>query len=355
METRTWFMQNRRDYLPYRRISQKLIILRLAIVGALIILPLFVLVKPTQSMDAPTSAPTITSIHVNRNLVTTGDWLVYADYDIPYTVTANMTPADSSFIFRLIATDGTTELGAIAPYAYSSFNLGYNEGNVFFYFTGAGLVWGTEYIIRISENPAFFASPTYWDFPVPTTAYTSSTSQLNNQAEVAANVLVEAKRLQSTYGLPTTEPSPSGLVLSSPYGETYFRGACYGLQAMAPTLFFVQLIQLDTTSTNWTTTQADIWESQFSTTWVAAGGNATASQFGLTPTTVAGMFIVFPVTVGIMILSSFKFKRIEPGLVSNSVLLILAFLMGWIPAAVFASLYQLMGIYTGYVWFYARS
>ncbi len=336
-------------------VSKKLVIYRLAVVAALIILPLFVLVKPTQSMDAPTSAPTVTNIHVNRSLVTSGDWLVYADYDIPYTVTANMTPADSSFIFRLIATDGTTELGAIAPYASSSFNLGYNEGNVFFYFTGAELVWGTAYIIRISENPAFFASPTYWDFPIPSTAYTSSTSQLDNQAEVAANVLLAAKRLQPAYGLATTEPSSGGLVLSSPYGETYFRGACYGIQAMAPTLFFVQLVQLDTTSTNWTTTQADAWGSQFAGTWYASGENATATQFGLMPTTVAGMFIVFPLCIGLMVLSSMKFKRIEPGLVSGSVLLIMSFLMGWIPAAVFASIYQLMGIYTGYVWFYARS
>ncbi len=336
-------------------VSKKLIAFRLAVIAALVILPLAIFIPTAQSMPAPDSAPTITNIHVNRNLVATGDWLIYAAYDIPYASTTNFTSADNAFIFRLMDSTGTTELGAIAPYSYSEFNLGYNEGNVFFYSTGAGLVWGSAYIIRISENPAQFASPTYWDFPIPSTAYTASTTQTDNQAEVAANILAMAKSLQSIYGHAMTEATSGGQVLSSPYGETYYRGACYGIQAMAPTLFFVQLVQLDLTSTNWTTTQADTWAGPFAGTWYEAGGNATATQFGITRLSVGALFIVFPIAIGIFVLSSLKFKRIEPALVADSILLILALLMGWIPGAVFASIYQLMAIYTGYVWFFVRS
>ncbi len=332
-------------------------IIRLLCVLGLIFLPLIVFVTPAKAILQPTTSPTLSNFHINRNLVTTGDWLIYATYNIPYTPAASVpnVTADETFIFSLMNASGTTELGAVAPYSYSEFNNGYNEGNVFFYSDGTGLTWGTQYLIRLSENPAQFASPTHWDFPIPATAYTSSTSQSANQAEVAANVLSMAKTLEKAFGHTMTEPSAGGTVLYNPYGEKYYRGACPGIQAMAPVLFFVQVIQLDLSSTNWTVTQAQAWEGTFNGTWAGTGQNATAAHLGLTPTTVGGMFIVFPLAVGIMIISSVKFKRIEPGLVVDSVLLILSLLMGWIPAAIFASIYQLMGIYTGYVWFYARA
>lgn len=328
-------------------------IFRILIALCLVFLPLLVFSVPAFALDNPDTSPNISHVKANRYLLESGDALIYGDYDIPY-ATPPDTGADSAYIFTL--RDGSTIIGSVTPYAMM--DNGYNEGIFAFYFSASdNLTWGTKYTIRIAQNPSQFASPQTWDFVMPSTAYTSASDQDTNQSQLKINIILAAQRLQTVYssdGYTFLDTSAAGTVLSSPTGETYFRGVIYGIQAMASDLFNVQILDLYTTAREWTTDLADNYSSRLDSGWYAVGANATATQVGITPTAVGGMLFIFPVSIGMVVVSSIKFRRAEPGWLGASLLILVGYLMSWIPAALFASCYQAMGLYLSYVWFFSR-
>jgi len=301
----------------------------------------------------PDSTPTVSFLHVNRNLLTPGDVAVTGEYNIPYAATPDVN-ADQTFYIRIIdPADGTTELGTITPYVY--FNSGYGHGAFMLYFA-SGIPWLTSYIVRISENPAQFSVPTNFDYTINAADYfTASDEQAENQADLASQIIKLATIIQTH--LPTytfVQTIPGRTVLAAPTGETYFANAMQGLQSMCPELFLIQLEYPDLTTTNWTTTQADSYTARFNANWVGSATNATATQFHITPAMVTGLIFTMPICAGAIIVSSRKYQRAEAGFIVCLIAIILSFIMGWVPAAIFASLYQAMGIYVAYLWFYAR-
>jgi hypothetical protein len=251
----------------------------------------------------------------------------------------------------LLQPDGTL-IASNIPFAY--FNYGYNHIGFSLYVTDNS-TWGTACIIRIYENPALFASPTYYDTTLAAGDYSAETTQAANQAELAAHVIEIAQYLQPYYPTDTLLQSISGgYVLASPAGEAYFTGVIPLLQYMAPSLFLLQSYSADVSSENWTTAQFDIYAQRWNGNWVGASLNATSTQFNITPMMITSMVIILPLCVGAVVLSSRKYQRAEPGYIFCSIVLILGAVMGWIPAAVFAAINQLEGIYIGYVLFYAR-
>lgn len=305
------------------------------------------------AIDNPDSDPSVSNVRANTYLIEEGDVLIYGDYNLPYASPPD-DPASNAFIFRLLDTDGETELGAISPFVL--FDNGYNEGVFGFYFSASdNLTWGEAYTIRISQNPALFTTPTSVDYLISLSVYSSKTTQDDNQVELTINIIAMAERLESAHTDYTLlESSVGGTVLSDPTGETYFRGAIYGLQAMAPSLFLIQILEFDRADREWTTDQFDEYEERFDDTWVGDGVDATATQFGITPQMLMGVLFVLPLCIGGIILSSMKYGKAEPGFIISAIFLTLGALMGWLPAAIFATLYQAMAIYLAYLWFYAR-
>lgn len=326
-------------------------IIRITAIFLIVAIPFVVIGVTALALDDPTSSPSVSYIKANRNLIETGDVLIYGDYDIPYTTIPDV-GADSAYIF--ILRSGSTTLGSITPYAM--LDNGYNEGIFGFYFSAAdNITWGTEYTIRIAQNPSQFGSPQTWDYVMPSAAYTSASDQDTNQSILTINIIAAVQRLDNVYEDYTLlDGTAGGTVLSSPTGETYLRGAIYGIQAMAPNLFNVQVLELYTTARDWTTELADNYSGRYDTDWYAVGANATANQFGITPTAVGGMLFIFPVSIGLVVVSAMKFRRAEPGWLGASLLILTGYLMGWVPAALFASCYQAMGLYLSYVWFFSR-
>lgn len=322
------------------------------LLGALVS-PLFLMPSPVYATNPPTSDPTINDISINRNLVITGDVCIYGRYDIPYTSIPSER-ADSTYVIRLVDTDNVTYKGAVTPYVY--FDNGYNDGVFGFYFA-SGIVWGTQYILRISQNPAYFTSPESFDYVIGTGDYSTKTSQDDNQVEMASNIITLANYLESIYTTYTLqEGGPSGgTILAAPQGETYFGGAIHGLQTMAPALYLTSVIPLDYSSTNWTLTQAQVYSARYSTTEMSASENATASQFGVTKDLILSVVFIIPLCLGALIISTVKFKKSLVGIMVSSVFLTMGYVLGWVPAAIFATIHQLMAIYTSYVWFLARS
>lgn len=310
------------------------------------------------AIDQPDSNPSFSDVRVNRNLITSGDVCVYGKYNIPYATIPTDAKADEAFIFRLIGTDNSTELGSVGPYVY--FFDGYNLGVFSFYFESAisaNFTWESAYILRISENPALFDAPTYYDYVIPlANTYTSASTQADNQVDMAVRIIAMANDLEAEYTSYTfLEQSAGGTVLSAPTGATYFRGAIPGLQLMAPRLFLLQPVDMDVSSVNWTTDQAEAYQERFDGTWVGASENATAIRFGVERPMLMALGAGLPACLGLIIVSQKKFKKTEPGLIACAIVLILLFVMGWIPTAIFATLNQLEGIYISYLIFYARS
>jgi len=310
----------------------------------------------TLAVDTPDSTPSVSNLHINRQLLTETDILIYGDYDIPYATPPPSVFADKAFSFQLISTDNETELGVVTPYVF--FDNGYNEGVFGLYFSSmatANITWGEPYIIRIAQNPSQFASPTKVDYVIPTNVYTSANTTTDNQLELSINILAAASRLEQIHtSYELVEGAAGGTVLTSPSGETYFRGAIYGLQAMAPELFMVQVLDYDTSYRTWTTAYSDNLTNRFETTWVGASENVTASQFGVTKQTGMGV-IPLILSIGAVIVSSMKWRKAEPGLIFSALVLIGALLMGWLAPAIFASIFQAMGIYVSYLLFLSRA
>jgi len=333
-----------------RCISLRVMAILLVAVGILI-----AAITPVFATDPPTSNPVIVEVKGNVCLIEPGDVLLYGLYNIPYNV-EDLPDDDASktYIIRLIDTDGETQLGAIRP--FPMFDNGYNPGAFGFYFSAAdNLTTDQSYIIRISQSPAFFDSPQSYDTEIPLSAWTSASTQAANQLELTLNIISLAEDLEAAHDETLLESSVGGTVLSDPTGETYFRGAIYGLQAMAPDLFLVQSLTWDTTDRDWETTEFDSYGERFSGTFIGTAAENTSATFGLETPTFMGLIFALPIIAGAVILSSIKFKKAEPGWLVSSLVLILVALMGWIDIALFAFVFQLMAMYIGYLWFYSRT
>ena len=169
------------------------------------------------------------------------------------------------------------------------------------------------------------------------------------------NILSLAEDMEAAHDATLLESSVGGTVLSDPTGETYFRGAIYGIQAMAPSLFLVQSLTWDTDDRDWETTEFDDYGTRFTGTFIGTAADNTSTTFGLETPMFMGLIFALPVIIGAVVVSSIKFKKAEPGFLVSSLVLILVALMGWIEIALFALVFQLMAMYIGYLWFYSRT
>jgi hypothetical protein len=335
----------------HRRKFIAITVIGLLLVSPVISLPLKALAQTTAD---PGSTPTVTHILVDQNLAETGDILITGLYDIPYTTLPTLT-ADQTFIIRLMAADGTTELGSVTPFDFATFKNGYDQGVFSFYFpSGNALSWGTAYIIQIAENPAQFDTPLTWNTTIPSSAYTTLTTQADNQTNLASQVYTLGSILQSAYSQTLFTTSGTSETLTS-IGEQYFRAVINGLQTMAPALFVIQQNNLNYTDDTWTTAAFDTYMERFNGTWVGDAMASTGNQFGMSGNMAMCLIFIVPLCVGCLIFSGMKFKTTDPGLVMASVALEMGAVMGWLPTALFAIILQLMAMYIGYLLFFARS
>lgn len=330
---------------------------RLIVAAVFITLP-FIQYGVARAIEAPDSAPSVSQIRANTNLLGEGDILIYGDYNIPYETIPDIA-ADEAYSFVLLD-ESLNQVGSVRPYVLM--DNGYNKGGFSFYFDGGGdVTWGGTYTIRIAQSPSHFALPHTYDYVIPSSAWTSYTEREDNQNELSINIIMMAQRLESFYSgdYAFMDAGAGGTVLSSPTGETYFRGCIYGLQAMAPNLFLIQVLEIDTDDFDWDansdnslTTQTDNYTDRTSGSWADPGD--TEEEFGLTPAAIVGLIFTFPVCIGFIVVSSMRFRKAEPGVLCAALVLILALVMGWMPPPLFATIYQALGIYVSWVWFYSR-
>ena len=231
-------------------------------VYTLVTLLLIALMLPlsVSAISAPDSINVINK-GVFRNLIETDDRLFVIQYDLQYAVYPTDYSVNSTFIFSLYDTDGTTLLGSSLAYPYWRESVGdasgYGQGVVSFYFPATPLIdWGEAYILRIQGNPLVFGTPPSQSFVFGSSDYTTLTSSDDNQLSLGNYIETIAGDLETAWSTTLLDSQEGTIVLSS-YGEEYFTNAILGLRLLAPSLYYVQEVSQDLTRRTWTTGYAD--------------------------------------------------------------------------------------------------
>lgn len=237
---------------------------------------------PVYAASDPDGTPALIDTWVFRNLYETDDRLFVWEANIPYATTPDELVSEA-YIWQLLDTDNTTELGRTTGYAFYENGFGYNVYSIYFSADDA-VTWGQAYNLKLVQNPAVFGSPQDWSYPISTSSYTSLTDQEDNRTELATRVLLLAAELDARWGLSGSSSllleSESGTVLSI-YGEAVFRGAIYGIQALAPYAFRIVIGTIDAEDRTWDTEYAENLTTQYSGTWIQESKDAGGDLWGV--------------------------------------------------------------------------
>jgi hypothetical protein len=230
----------------------------------------------------PDSTPAAESIKVYRNLIETSDVLFVVYSNKPY-VTPPSDPSSEVFIWELIDTDGTTVLGSTTGYDYVNDGYGYQVISMYFP-ASAGISWNpaSPYTIRLRGIPIQFTTPPVYDYTVSPGYYTSLSDSDSVKAELAADILKICEDLDGLWGLSVSliSEEETGQVLST-FGQAYFRGCIYSIQALAPSLFPLAIRNIDIANRTWTDAYSLALDNQYDGTWIDTAKAAGGALFGL--------------------------------------------------------------------------
>ena len=233
----------------------------------------------------PDSTPTIEQMNFYQNSIESGDITLIIYANVPY-ASLPSTPASRTFIWRLIDEDGVTELGSTVGLDFNDDGYGYNVYSMYFSaseVTALGIVWGTAYTVRLSGNPSVFDTPPIYNYAVVAGDYSSETVQATVQAEIATRIIDLGTALNIRWGLSADESlileNETTTVLST-IGESFFRGAIHGVQAMAPGAFSIVVRAIDIDAREWDPEYSSNVTSQFSGTWVDTAKEGGKALFG---------------------------------------------------------------------------
>lgn len=217
-------------------------ILRALTACGILLVILLVFATPVLAIDNP-STMQINAVWAYRNVKETGDQLYLIDYTLTYDTNPD-TNITQTYLVRLM--NGTTELSAVAPYAY--YNDGYDRGLVAIYFSAASApAWAGDYTIRFEGNPTL-----EWESR-PVVTYSVFDLWQDNpttmqQSLISSRILWMAEQLESAWSVDMIESSATGNVLTS-YGVACFSSVISDLHTIAPYAFSGQIIAPDFSTT----------------------------------------------------------------------------------------------------------
>ena len=328
---------------------------KLGISVALALLASILVVSPVLagSLSAPSNL-TVEDSKVFRNLIHAGDILYVFEFEIEFpSDNYSTTPASDTIMFRLYDADNTTQvLMTSVPYVYAFFESnGYGRGVSSFYFAEGDTkpTWGDEVNIEIYPSPTQFEATDSGNKVVSPDRYVSETTQEANRDVLRDYVLLLSDRLEAAYqdtGIVLKSSTDSGIMLS-PYGETYFRGAINGLQALCPQLFYIQTyIPEKITVQSYNMSLADTYAGRLATDDLGKGFSRAGDVIGVSGQAAAAI-IVFGATFGLCIWTSKKQWGVEIGMVGGLIIAIfMSLIMGNVVFTVLmiGSLVAIMGI-----------
>ena len=206
------------------------------------------------------AAPSIISAYVCHNLIEEDDFLVLVYYNLSDDPLPEV-PADEYYHFRLMDTDGITQIGASTPYPY--YSAGYGDGVAAFYFSADDApIWEQCYTVRIEGNPEYFETPSVTTYVLTLADYSQLDTREENQTLLGQKVIDIAHDIEVSWSISMVTVTDLGTVLSST-GEAYFRGAVPGIQYLAPSIFSIQTTNPDFDERDWGTDQADDYANRY--------------------------------------------------------------------------------------------
>lgn len=329
-------------------------------IGILLMVGAALLLSTTPAYTAtppPDSDPIIISKKVYRNLREDGDRLSVIYANIPYADLPD-DPVTETFIWELIDTDGVTVLGSTIGYVYVNSGYGYNVYSL--YFPAADeLEWSpdTPYTIRLKSNPmAGFADPLVYNYTVTDEDYTLFSLPADVRTELAIDILVIAEDLDIQWGLETTSlitEDETGQTLSI-FGQSFFRGAIYGIQALAPALFPLAITTIDLEDREWDEAYARELEEQYSGTWIETARAGGAALFSVDYDLLT-LIILLAAFIGVVVANIYLTNDHWNGLIDAVFIMIVAAKLGFYGLGYLALIAAIAIIYTGArLWGFAK-
>ena len=337
---------NIRDHPHLGRYAKNLA--RIALVAFIIIVWILHAI-PVKATIAQPDSLSLSDVHVNRNLIQTGDILFYFEYNIAYSSTPTVIAPDT-FIFKLYGTDGTTELGRNVPYAFETLGYGYGISCIYFPASTAP-TWNGTYTLSVEGNPIQFASIPSYSFVLSTANYTSYTATNDNQEELASKLLVMVQDLEVRWNRNLIATTSAVLGTS---GYVYMKYTIPNIENLAPDLIGSTVVIPDYTARNYTTNNlSTTYKNRYNGTFM---GNFTSDLGGLfgTGASLAGGLLVVAGCVALIIFSAVKLGNALPGFLGATLVQIGGYLMGFLPAGFMGIIGFFFVIYIGYWWFFIR-
>jgi hypothetical protein len=321
------------------------------LIAALLLVVL--IVQPVLAADPPT--PTnlqFESAKAYRHLIEADDFLVVFHYNIHYDTGQPDDPANELFTFRLLDTNGEDYLAAVVPYVY--YNSGYDQGIGAFYFPADEAPdWDKAYVIRISGNPEHFSSPPVASRTLVNSDYSQMETPAENQTLLGNYILDVARKLEINWDTSLLYVGDLGTVLNST-GETYFRGAITGLQAMAPQIFAVQTTTPQYEATEWTQAESTAWETRFEDTWIGKSLVYAGDQFHIKWNFITGLMIL-AVVIALAVWCQMKYGTTKPVMIGGTLIMLGGTVMGWVAPALMAIVTIFFALFLGYIWMFRTS
>ena len=233
--------------------------------------------------DLPDDTPSIITKKCYRNILEPGDFLIVWESLIPYATTPPGEIVTEVFIWEFIDIDGSTVLGSWKGWAYVDDGFNHQCGSMYFGFGGSTPTWDPTpaNTLRLRGNPLAFVTPPVYDFSIDSIDYSLEVVPDAVKQELAIDILLISTDLDAQWGLPDSliNDDETGQTLSI-FGQAYFRGAIYGLQALAPGLFPLAVTTIDLADRAWTDAYIITLENQYAGTWVDTAKEGGATLFG---------------------------------------------------------------------------
>lgn len=216
---------------------------RITLIILAVVILMGVFAAPVFAISPPDSDPEVISIDAYRNILETGDFLIVIYENTPYSTTPTDYSYPEAFVWRWFDTDGTTELAQSSGYVYQDNGYGYNVIS-FYLDVDDAPTWGEPYNFTLSGTPSAFSTVPTYTFSMDSGDYSSLTTSSEVKGAIADHILELATSLDTVWSL-----DPSYSLISeedidtrlSVYGQRFFRGAIYGIQAIAPSLFTLRI------------------------------------------------------------------------------------------------------------------
>ncbi len=246
--------------------------IRLTIAFLVGLMMLFFISYAAFAIDPPDNTPTIINKWVWRHVLETDDMLIIIYENTPYDTAPEDISYSEAFVWQLqdyffFGMD-RYEHGEAVGYNYNDNGYGYNV--IDFYFPASDdMNWNEIYYIKLTGTPYAFDEPPEYAFQLTSADYSLLTEPDEIEKDIESKILWLANELDNKWGLTADysllEQSELGTILSI-YGESFFRGALYGLQAYAPDIFRLVIGNIDSsmlTDRTWTDAYSENLTTQY--------------------------------------------------------------------------------------------